>query len=103
MHPYLYTFGPAHSLIFFMFFGFFATVISILVVIPYWFIFKKAGFSPFLALLMLMPLVNFIMLYFLAFARWNVVPAAAVYPAPPPVSLSAASRSLHDLASLKRC
>jgi hypothetical protein len=80
-----YGLGPAHSLLGFMFFGFFATIISILVVIPYWFIYKKAGFSPFLSLLMVLPLINFFMLYFLAFARWNVVPAAQVYPAPPSV------------------
>ncbi len=84
MHP-LYGFGPAHSLIYFMFFAFFGALISIIVLIPYWFIFKKAGFSPFLSLLMLLPLINFVMLYFLAFARWNVVPAGMVYPAPPPV------------------
>jgi hypothetical protein len=81
--PYMHPYNPAHSLLFLSFFGFFATVVSILVVIPYWFIFKKAGFSPFLALLMLIPMVHLIMLYFLAFAQWNVVPAAAVYPAPP--------------------
>ena len=81
MHP-IYGFGPPHSLLYLMFFGFFGAIISILVLIPYWFIFKKAGFSPFLALLMLVPIINFIMLYFLAFARWNVVPAAQVYPAP---------------------
>ena len=84
MHP-LYGFGPAHSLIYFMFFGFFGILFSIIVLIPYWFIFKKAGFSPFLALLMFLPLINIVMLYFLAFARWNVVPAAMDYPAPPPV------------------
>ena len=72
-----------HSLIFLLFFGFFSIIFSIIVIIPYWFIFKKAGFSGFLALLMFVPLINVIMLYFLAFARWNVVPAAAVYPAPP--------------------
>jgi hypothetical protein len=82
MYP-IYGFGPAHSLLYFMFFGIFGAVISILVVIPYWFIFKKAGFSPFLALLMLLPLVNFVLLYVLAFSRWNVVPASMVYPAPP--------------------
>ena len=84
MHP-LYGFGPAHSLIYFMFFGFFGVLLSIIVLIPWWFIFKKAGFSPFLALLMFLPLINIVMLYFLAFARWNVVPAAMVYPGPPPV------------------
>jgi len=76
-------FGHMHSLIFLLFFGFFSLFVSIIVIIPYWFIFKKAGFSPFLAVLMFVPLVNIILLYFLAFARWNVVPATAVYPAPP--------------------
>jgi hypothetical protein len=65
------------------FFGLFATVMSILLLIPYWFIFKKAGFSPFLAILILIPVVNLIMLYFLAFARWNVVPAPPQTPYPP--------------------
>jgi hypothetical protein len=36
-----------------------------------------------LALLMFLPIINLILLYFLAFARWNVVPAELVYPAPP--------------------
>lgn len=75
--------GHMHSLIFLLFFGFVSLIFSIIVIIPYWFIFKKAGFSGFLALLMFVPLINVIMLYFLAFARWNVVPATAVYPAPP--------------------
>jgi len=42
----------------------------VLVVVPFWQIFKKAGFSPFLSLLMLIPLVNLIMLFVLAFASW---------------------------------
>jgi hypothetical protein len=36
-----------------------------------------------LALLMFLPIINLILLYILAFARWNVVPANLVYPAPP--------------------
>jgi hypothetical protein len=48
----------------------------ILLLIPYWFIWKKAGFSPWFSLLMLIPLVNLIMLYVLAFSEWKVVPAA---------------------------
>jgi hypothetical protein len=72
-----------HSLLFLLFFGFFGVFISLIVLIPFWFIFKKAGFSPFLALLMLLPFVSIFVLYFLAFAQWNVVPATAVYPAPP--------------------
>jgi hypothetical protein len=77
-----YPYGP-HNMMFLPFFGFFALVFTILVIIPYWFIFKKAGFSPFFALLMFVPLVNLIMLYYLAFARWNVVPVSPVYSPPP--------------------
>ena len=83
MYP-TYGLGHFHSLIFLMFFGFFGIIITIVVLIPYWFIFKKAGFSPFLALLMFLPIINIAMLYVLAFSRWNVVPAAQVYPAPVP-------------------
>jgi type VI protein secretion system component VasK len=42
----------------------------ILFVWPYWRIFKKAGFSPALSLLMLVPLANIVMVFFLAFADW---------------------------------
>jgi hypothetical protein len=37
---------------------------------PYSKIFSKAGFSAWLALLMLVPIVNLIMIYYLAFAEW---------------------------------
>src|ERR1700761_1382159 len=74
---------PGHHALFPPFFAFFAFVGSLLVLIPYWFIFKKAGFSPLLTLLMVVPLVNLFMLYYLAFAQWKVVPAAEVYPAQP--------------------
>ncbi len=79
----IYGFDPAHSPIPFLFFAFFGLVVIPVVLVPYWFIFKKAGFSPWLALLMFVPLANLIMLYVLAFARWNVVPVSQVYPAPP--------------------
>ena len=39
-------------------------------VVPFWQIFKKAGFAPALSLLMLVPLVNIIMPFFLAFSEW---------------------------------
>jgi hypothetical protein len=78
-----YGFDPAHAPIFFLLFSLFSLVMMILVLIPHWFIFKKAGFSPWLSLLMFVPLINLFMLYFLAFAKWNVVPASIVYPAPP--------------------
>jgi hypothetical protein len=40
------------------------------IVIPFCKSFKKAGFSPWLSVLMAVPLLNAVMLYFLAFARW---------------------------------
>jgi hypothetical protein len=45
-------------------------VLAALVVTPFFLIFKKAGYSPWLSLLMVLPIVNFVMLYFLAFSRW---------------------------------
>jgi uncharacterized membrane protein YhaH (DUF805 family) len=42
----------------------------LVVLIPYWRIFSKAGFSPWLSLLMLVPLANIVMLYFLGFSDW---------------------------------
>ena len=62
-------------------------VISIaIVMIPCWFILKKAGFSPWLSLLCLIPsLGTLVLLYVLAFAEWKVVPAPqAAYPPPYP-------------------
>jgi len=66
-------------------------VIAIAVVmIPCWFILKKAGFSPWLSMLCLIPsLGTLVLLYVLAFAEWKVVPAPQAafpppYPPPPP-------------------
>jgi hypothetical protein len=42
----------------------------LVLVVPFWQIFKKAGFSPWLSILMAIPLLNTAVLYFLAFARW---------------------------------
>jgi len=39
-------------------------------VVPYWQIFKKAGFSPALSLLMLVPIVGIIVLFVVAFSDW---------------------------------
>ncbi len=57
------------------------------IMVPCWFILKKAGFSPWLALLCIVPsLGTLVLLYVLAFAEWKVVPApqAAWQPIPPP-------------------
>jgi hypothetical protein len=50
-----------------------------IVIIPCWFICKKAGFSPWLSLLNIIPLGNFILLYVLAFSDWKVMPAPQAY------------------------
>jgi hypothetical protein len=55
---------------------------AVLVVIPFWQIFKKAGMAGPLALLMMVPLVNLAMLYLLAFSKWNVAPDAYPLQAP---------------------
>jgi hypothetical protein len=66
-------------------------IIAIAVVmIPCWFILKKAGFSPWLSMLCLIPsLGTLVLLYVLAFAEWKVVPVPQAafpppYPPPPP-------------------
>jgi hypothetical protein len=46
----------------------------IVVLIPIWFICKKAGFSPWLSLLSIIPLGGVILLYVLAFADWKTSP-----------------------------
>ncbi len=56
-------------------------VLIIAVLPPYWMIFKKAGFSPWLALVMYIPLAKIIVLYFVAFSSWKVTPV------PQPASL----------------
>ncbi len=57
------------------FFFLFALVAIAIIVIPFWFICKKAGFSPWLSLLNIIPLGNLILIYVLAFSDWKVVPA----------------------------
>ncbi|HYK35981.1 hypothetical protein [Alloacidobacterium sp.] len=47
---------------------------SLIVIIPYWMIFKKAAFPAFLGILMVVPLVNIVLLYVLVFAQWKVTP-----------------------------
>lgn len=57
-------------------FGIFALVGIFIYIIPFWMIFKKAGFTPWFALLLFIPLANIIILYVLAFSQWKVVPIA---------------------------
>ena len=43
---------------------------ALFTVVPFWFIFKKAGYHPALSLLMVIPLADIVMKFFLAFADW---------------------------------
>ena len=54
----------------------FILVILVVAIIPYWMIWKKAGFSPWFSLLILVPVANLIAIYVLAFSEWKVVPAS---------------------------
>ena len=54
-------------------------------IVPYWKIFGKAGFSPWLSLCMLVPLLNLVVLYVVAFSTWSVQPSFQQQVAPPPV------------------
>lgn len=45
-------------------------VMAAIIVVPFWMIFQKAGHTKWLSLLMVIPLVNVIMLYWLAFSKW---------------------------------
>jgi hypothetical protein len=53
----------------------FILIILAIVILPFWFICKKAGFSPWLSLLNIVPLGGLVLMYVLAFAQWKVVPA----------------------------
>ncbi len=66
-------------------------VIMAVVILPFWFICKKAGFSPWLSLLNIVPMGGVILWYVLAFSDWKVVPAppqgwtpGSPYPPQPP-------------------
>ena len=52
-----------------------ALVAFLIVIIPYWKIFGKAGFPRIFGLLMIVPLVNLILLYVLAFSQWRGIPS----------------------------
>lgn len=72
------------------FFVVFYVVGVAIIMVPCWFICKKAGFSPWLSLLCIVPtLGTLVLFYILAFADWKVMPApvqgwAPPYPPQPP-------------------
>jgi hypothetical protein len=46
--------------------------IALLVILPFWKIFSKAGYSGWLSLTLLIPFINIVMIFFLAFSEWPV-------------------------------
>jgi hypothetical protein len=51
---------------------------AIVVIIPFWRICQRVGYSPWLSLLMALPLVNLIFIYILAFSNWPSQKATVV-------------------------
>jgi hypothetical protein len=45
-------------------------ILSVVKIIPYWRIFSRAGFSPWLSIFIILPIVDLILLYYLGFAEW---------------------------------
>jgi hypothetical protein len=56
----------------------FLLVAALIVIIPYWKIFGKAGFPRIFGLFMIIPLVNLILIYVLAFSQWRNPPSQTV-------------------------
>jgi hypothetical protein len=47
-------------------------IFAVIAVVPFWRICTRVGHSPALSLLMVLPLVNLIFIYYLAFGDWPV-------------------------------
>lgn len=45
-------------------------IVAVIAVVPFWRICTRVGYSPWLSLLILIPLVNLIFFYILAFSEW---------------------------------
>lgn len=70
---YGHGFGLSYSLLWML-------LLSVIIIIPIWKITSKAGIHPLLSVLILIPLVNLLFLYYLAFAPWKRAsnPSAAI-------------------------
>jgi uncharacterized membrane protein YhaH (DUF805 family) len=67
------------------FYLFFFGIFLVAIIVPTWFICKKAGFSPWLSFILIIPFGGLVLLYFLAFAEWKVVPAQQAHYQQPPL------------------
>jgi hypothetical protein len=50
----------------------FIGVLVLVAMIPWFFIYKKAGFHPAMGCLMFLPIVNLVMMFILAFIEWPI-------------------------------
>ena len=57
-------------------------IVAAIAVVPFWRICKRVGHSPWLSLLTVIPLVNLIFIYYLAFSQWPSQKSAAGTAAP---------------------
>jgi len=62
----------------------FAVLMALLTVLPFWKICAKAGFPGALSLLMLVPIANIILPFYIAFADWPALRQAQPSPMNPP-------------------
>jgi len=51
-------------------------IVTILIIIPFWRLCQRVGYSPWLSLLLLVPLANLFFIYYLAFGEWPVARGA---------------------------
>jgi hypothetical protein len=72
---------PWHLLVLLVVFSFIVVPFRVL---PFWFICKKAGFSPWLSLLYLVPFGGVVLNFVLAFGDWRVMPTPQLTWQPPP-------------------
>lgn len=47
-------------------------ILGVVFILPFWKIFSKAGFSGWLSLTQIIPILNIVMLFYLAFAEWPI-------------------------------
>jgi hypothetical protein len=58
-------------------------VFAVIAVVPFWRICHRVGHSPWLSLLVLVPLINLIFIYYLAFGDWPSDRRGAAAPGSP--------------------
>ncbi len=60
-------------------FGLLLYVGPLLLLVPYWKIFSRAGFPGWMSLLTLVPVVGLVTLYVIAFSEWPAMPRPAAH------------------------